>query len=61
MPVNEKQSSGEVLYQRQQYQIQGLSHWYWDYKDDCILSLFFALYQLNRETEMNLTRAANHS
>jgi len=25
------------------------------------LSLFFALYQLNRETEMNLTRAANHS
>jgi len=26
-----------------------------------LLSLFFALYQLNRETEMNLTRAANHS
>jgi len=31
------------------------------YTERSLLSLFFALYQLNRETEMNLTRAANHS
>jgi ubiquinone/menaquinone biosynthesis C-methylase UbiE len=37
MPVNEKQLSGEVLYQRAQYQIKGVSRWYWDYKDRSVM------------------------
>ena len=37
MPVNEKQSSGIVLYQRTQYQISGVSRWYWDYKDNFVI------------------------
>lgn len=38
MPVNEKQTSGEVLYQRQIYERRGLSRLYWDYKDKIILN-----------------------
>ena len=37
MPVNEKQQSGEVLYQRAQYQIRGVSRWYWDHKDHAVM------------------------
>jgi 2-polyprenyl-3-methyl-5-hydroxy-6-metoxy-1,4-benzoquinol methylase len=38
MPVNEKQSSGVVLYQREQYEKGGISRWYWDYKDNIVLN-----------------------
>ena len=38
MPVNEKQTSGEVLYQRQIYDKGGVSRLYWDYKDKILLS-----------------------
>lgn len=37
MPVNEKQTSGEVLYQRPIYERGGISRWYWDYKDNLVL------------------------
>jgi ubiquinone/menaquinone biosynthesis C-methylase UbiE len=37
MPINEKQTSGAVLYQREQYQKIGISRWYWDYKDNFVL------------------------
>ncbi|PKN90416.1 MAG: hypothetical protein CVU45_02690 [Chloroflexi bacterium HGW-Chloroflexi-7] len=37
MPVNEKQTQGEILYQRQIYEKGGLSRFYWDYKDGIIL------------------------
>lgn len=37
MPINEKQTQGEVIYQRTSYQVKGLSRWYWDYKDEIIL------------------------
>jgi 2-polyprenyl-3-methyl-5-hydroxy-6-metoxy-1,4-benzoquinol methylase len=39
MPVNEKQSSGEVLYQRKQYDNAGLGRLYWDYRDRVAMSL----------------------
>jgi 2-polyprenyl-3-methyl-5-hydroxy-6-metoxy-1,4-benzoquinol methylase len=38
MPVNEKQTSGVALYQREQYQKGGISQWYWDYKDNIVLN-----------------------
>jgi ubiquinone/menaquinone biosynthesis C-methylase UbiE len=37
MPVNEKQSVGEILYQRDQYQKGGISRKYWDYKDNLLI------------------------
>lgn len=37
MPVNEKQTIGEVLYQRAQYNKGGISRWYWDHKDSIVL------------------------
>jgi ubiquinone/menaquinone biosynthesis C-methylase UbiE len=37
MPVNEKQTQGEILYQRQIYEKGGLSRFYWDYKDGILL------------------------
>lgn len=37
MPVNEKQTKGEVLYQRELYSKGGASRLYWDYKDQQIL------------------------
>jgi 2-polyprenyl-3-methyl-5-hydroxy-6-metoxy-1,4-benzoquinol methylase len=37
MPVNEKQTSGVALYQREQYKKGGISRWYWDYKDNIVL------------------------
>ncbi|MEA5077245.1 MAG: methyltransferase domain-containing protein [Anaerolineaceae bacterium] len=37
MPVNEKQTQGEILYQRPIYNAGGISRWYWDYKDSFIL------------------------
>ena len=37
MPVNEKQTAGEVLYQRPIYEHGGISRQYWDYKDNLIL------------------------
>jgi len=39
VPVNEKQTSGEVLYQRIQYAKPGISRTYWDYKDNRIISM----------------------
>jgi len=39
MPVNEKQISGESLYQRKQYQKGGVGRIYWDYRDKVALSL----------------------
>ena len=39
MPVNEKQTSGEPLYQRKQYQKGGVGRLYWDYRDRVALSL----------------------
>ncbi len=39
MPVNEKQTSGEVLYQRIQYVKPGISRTYWYYKDNRIISM----------------------
>ena len=39
MPVNEKQSVGEKLYQREQYAKGGLGRIYWDYRDKVILSM----------------------
>ena len=39
MPVNEKQISGESLYQRNQYQKGGVGRIYWDYRDRVALSL----------------------
>jgi SAM-dependent methyltransferase len=39
MPVNEKQTEGVCLSQREQYQKKGISHWYWDYKDCQILKV----------------------
>ena len=38
MPVNEKQTSGEVLQQRVQYQKGGVGRLYWDYRDRVTLS-----------------------
>lgn len=38
MPVNEKQTSGVALYQREQYQKGGISKWYWDFKDNMVLN-----------------------
>jgi len=38
MPVNEKQTQGEILYQRDLYKAGGITQWYWDYKDNKILS-----------------------
>ena len=38
MPVNEKQLVGNILYQRDQYQIKGISRKYWDYKDDILIN-----------------------
>jgi ubiquinone/menaquinone biosynthesis C-methylase UbiE len=38
MPINEKQIQGEVIYQRTNYQVKGISRWYWDYKDKRILN-----------------------
>jgi 2-polyprenyl-3-methyl-5-hydroxy-6-metoxy-1,4-benzoquinol methylase len=39
MPVNEKEAEGdpETLFQRQIYAKGGISRWYWDYRDSCIL------------------------
>jgi 2-polyprenyl-3-methyl-5-hydroxy-6-metoxy-1,4-benzoquinol methylase len=37
MPVNEKQTKGEVIYQRGQYNKGGITRWYWDYKDNIVL------------------------
>lgn len=39
MPVNEKQVSGESLYQRKQYQKGGVGRIYWDYRDRVAISL----------------------
>lgn len=39
MPANEKQISGEPLYQRKQYQKGGVGRIYWDYRDKVALSL----------------------
>jgi len=39
MPVNEKQISGETIYQRQQYMKGGLGRRYWDYRDNVALSV----------------------
>lgn len=39
MPVNEKQVSGESLYQRKQYQKGGIGKTYWDYRDRVAISL----------------------
>ncbi|MFC1606601.1 class I SAM-dependent methyltransferase [Candidatus Latescibacterota bacterium] len=39
MPVNEKESSREMLYQRDQYVKGGLGRTYWDYRDRTTLSL----------------------
>ncbi len=38
MPVNEKQTQGEVLYQREIYCRGGISRIYWDYKDSRLLA-----------------------
>ncbi len=37
MPINEKQKTGEKLYQRELYNNGGISKWYWDYKDGKII------------------------
>jgi ubiquinone/menaquinone biosynthesis C-methylase UbiE len=37
MPINEKQTSGEVIFQRTNYQVKGISRWYWDFKDNVLL------------------------
>jgi 2-polyprenyl-3-methyl-5-hydroxy-6-metoxy-1,4-benzoquinol methylase len=38
MPVNEKQTSGEILFQRIQYAKGGIGRLYWDYRDKIALS-----------------------
>jgi ubiquinone/menaquinone biosynthesis C-methylase UbiE len=39
MPENEKQTNGEVFYQREIYKRGGIPRWYWDFKDEQVIKL----------------------